>query len=145
MTAVGPQERLARAALTRILEPGDEQAGRWLRTLGAVGLLDLLGSPAGARDAVRGKLTGATERRLDGYRARAARAVPERDLSAVTAVGGRFVCPGDAEWPSQLDDLGPARPIGLWIRGRPDLRIWSLRSVAVVGARACTPYGAHMA
>ncbi|MFE3829280.1 DNA-processing protein DprA [Streptomyces sp. NPDC059092] len=145
MTAVGPQERLARAALTRVLEPGDEQGGRWLRTFGAAGLLDLFGSSAGARDTVRGQLAGATERRLDGYRARAARAVPERDLSAITAVGGRFVCPGDAEWPSQLDDLGPARPIGLWIRGRPDLRIWSLRSVAVVGARACTPYGAHMA
>ncbi|MFJ2174755.1 DNA-processing protein DprA [Streptomyces sp. NPDC087851] len=145
MTHVDPQERLARAALTRVLEPGDEQGGRWLRALGAVGLLDLLGSPAGAQDAVRGQLAGATERRLDGYRARAARAVPERDLSAITAIGGRFVCPGDAEWPSQLDDLGAARPIGLWIRGRPDLRIWSLRSVAVVGARACTPYGAHMA
>ena len=59
--------------------------------------------------------------------------------------GGRFVCPGDREWPSQLDDLGDARPVGLWVRGRPDLRLWALRSVAVVGARACTPYGAHMA
>ena len=29
-------------------------------------------------------------------------------------------------------------PIGLWVRGRPDLRLWALRSVAVVGARACT-------
>ncbi|WP_234320639.1 DNA-processing protein DprA [Streptomyces sp. NRRL B-1381] len=51
----------------------------------------------------------------------------------------------EREWPSQLDDLGDARPVGLWVRGRPDLRLWSLRSVAVVGARACTPYGAHMA
>ncbi|KIF67740.1 hypothetical protein HY68_02335, partial [Streptomyces sp. AcH 505] len=61
------------------------------------------------------------------------------------ALGGRFVCPGDQEWPSQLDDLGAAAPIGLWVRGGPDLRLWALRSVAVVGARACTPYGAHMA
>lgn len=60
-------------------------------------------------------------------------------------MGGRFVCPGDREWPSQLDDLGDARPIGLWVRGRSDLRLWALRSVALVGARACTPYGAHMA
>ena len=57
----------------------------------------------------------------------------------------RFVCPGDAEWPGQLDDLGDARPLGLWVRGRPSLRMWALRSVAVVGARACTEYGAHMA
>ncbi|GHE71396.1 DNA-protecting protein DprA [Streptomyces vinaceus] len=51
----------------------------------------------------------------------------------------------EPQWPTQLDDLGDARPIGLWLRGRPDLRTWALRSVAVVGARACTPYGAHMA
>ncbi|MEV7088192.1 DNA-processing protein DprA [Streptomyces sp. NPDC093085] len=145
MTPVGPEERRARAALTRILEPGDEQGGRWLHTCGAVALLELLAAPADSADEVRGRLAGATERRLDSYRARARRAVPERDLAAITGIGGRFVCPGDAEWPSQLDDLGTARPIGLWVRGGPDLRIWSLRSVAVVGARACTPYGAHMA
>lgn len=63
----------------------------------------------------------------------------------MAAAGGRFLCPGDPEWPGQLDDLGEARPVGLWVRGRPDLRIWALRSVAVVGARACTPYGAHIA
>ncbi|MBO0518252.1 DNA-processing protein DprA, partial [Streptomyces beijiangensis] len=90
-------------------------------------------------------LGGVSAHRLGGYRLRAAAAVPERDLEAVAAVGGRFVCPGDQEWPRQLDDLGDARPIGLWVRGRPHLRIWALRSVAVVGARACTPYGAHMA
>ncbi|WP_046499658.1 DNA-processing protein DprA [Streptomyces odonnellii] len=136
-----PAERLARAALTRVLEPGDEHGGRWLREFGATGLLALLTSPG----AGRGRLTGVGEQRLDGYRARALAAVPERDLATVTRLGGRFVCPGDTEWPSQLDDLGDARPIGLWVRGSPDLRIWSLRSVAVVGARACTSYGAHMA
>ncbi|MGB8944768.1 MAG: DNA-protecting protein DprA, partial [Streptomyces sp.] len=30
------EERLARVALTRILEPGDEVGGRWLREAGAV-------------------------------------------------------------------------------------------------------------
>ncbi|MFJ2112496.1 MULTISPECIES: DNA-processing protein DprA [unclassified Streptomyces] len=141
MTPVVPGERLARAALTRVFEPGDALAGGWLRRFGAVGLLELLVSPDGGRE----RLTGIAERRLGGYRTKAAAAVPERDLSAVTALGGRFVCPGDPEWPSQLDDLGETRPIGLWVRGGADLRIWSLRSVAVVGARACTPYGAHMA
>ncbi|AXG80556.1 DNA-processing protein DprA [Streptomyces paludis] len=141
MTAAGMDERLARAALTRVFEPGDECGGQWLRRFGAVALLELLAtSDAGPRD-----LAGATEQRLGGYRLRARAAVPERDLAAVAGLGGRFVCPGDPEWPSQLDDLGAARPIGLWVRGRSDLRIWSLRSVAVVGARACTPYGAHMA
>lgn len=138
---VADAERLARAALTRVLEPGDEHGGRWLREFGAVELMCRLTSP----DGEEGAPAGVGEQRLGGYRMRAAAAAPERDLLAVEAVGGRFICPGDLEWPGQLDDLGDARPVGLWVRGRPSLRTWALRSVAVVGARACTPYGAHMA
>ncbi|WP_051836009.1 DNA-processing protein DprA [Streptomyces sp. NRRL WC-3549] len=139
-TEAGPECR-ARAALTRVLEPGDERGGRWLREIGAVELMRRLTGPDGRART----LPGVTAPRLAGYRLRAATADPDRDLAAVAAAGGRFVCPGDREWPSQLDDLADARPVGLWVRGTPDLRLWALRSVAVVGARACTPYGAHMA
>jgi len=90
-------------------------------------------------------LTGVTGTRWAGLCARAAQAEPERDLAVARAAGVRFVWPGRPEWPAQLDDLGDARPVGLWVRGRPSLRMWALRSVAVVGARACTEYGAHMA
>ncbi|MBT2426220.1 DNA-processing protein DprA [Streptomyces sp. ISL-112] len=126
-----------------MLEPGDERAGAWLRQAGPVELLRALRVADGSAE----RLPGMTAVRLEGYRLRAAAAAaePARDLAAVVALGGRLVCPGDREWPSQLDDLGDARPVGLWVRGRPDLRLWALRSVAVVGARACTPYGAHMA
>ncbi|MGW7080666.1 DNA-processing protein DprA [Streptomyces sp. NPDC054866] len=132
------EERLARVALTRILEPGDEVGGRWLRESGAVDVV---------RRLVEGeeRLDGVTPVRWEGLRARAGKARPERDLAVARDAGVRFVCPGEAEWPVQLDDLGDARPVGLWVRGRPSLRIWALRSVAVVGARACTEYGAHMA
>ena len=131
-------ERLARVFLSRVVEPGDEVAGRWVRERGA---------PEVAR-ALRGSgepLPGTTPRRWAGLRARAAAADPERDLEAARAADVRFLCPGDAEWPGTLDDLGDGRPLGLWVRGRPGLRMWALRSVAVVGARACTEYGAHMA
>ncbi|MFF7629124.1 DNA-processing protein DprA [Streptomyces cyaneofuscatus] len=124
-----------------MLEPGDERAGAWLRQAGPVELLRALRAADGSAE----RLPGMTAVRLEGYRLRAAVAEPARDLAAAAALGGRLVCPGDREWPSQLDDLGDARPVGLWVRGRPDLRLWALRSVAVVGARACTPYGAHMA
>ncbi|MFD8856903.1 DNA-processing protein DprA [Streptomyces vinaceus] len=132
---------LARAALTRVLEPGDETGGRWLREHGPTRLIRLLTGP----DSETAALTGVSEQRLAGYRRRAALADPRRDLATAARSGGRFICPGSPQWPTQLDDLGDARPIGLWLRGRPDLRTWALRSVAVVGARACTPYGAHMA
>ncbi|MBT2491084.1 DNA-processing protein DprA [Streptomyces sp. ISL-96] len=140
---VGDLERLARAALTRVIEPGDEVGGRWLRECGAVELMRRLTSLD--FDEAAEVLTGVTGKWLGGYRMRAAAADPARDLAAVAEVGGRFVCPGDEEWPGQLDDLGDGRPVGLWVRGRPHLRMWALRSVALVGARACTSYGAHMA
>ncbi|MEU1333874.1 DNA-processing protein DprA [Streptomyces sp. NPDC005865] len=133
-----PGERFARIALTRVLEPGDAIGGRWLREAGAQEVLRRLGGDDE-------RLPGVSARRWEGLRARTAKVRPEQDLAAARDVGGRFVCPGDAEWPVTLDDLGDARPVGLWVRGRPSLRMWGLRSVAVVGARACTQYGAHMA
>lgn len=131
-------ERLQRAFLARVIEPGDEVCGRWLRAVGAAEAVRRL--VAGGEQP-----RGVTDKRWAGLRARAERADPERDLAVAREAGTRFVCPGDPEWPAQLDDLGDTRPIGLWVRGRPSLRIWVLRSVAVVGARACTEYGAHMA
>ncbi|WP_330307582.1 MULTISPECIES: DNA-processing protein DprA [unclassified Streptomyces] len=131
-------ERLHRALLTRVVEPGDEVCGRWLREVGAAeAVRRLVGDGEQPR--------GVTDKRWAGLRARAERADPERDLARARDAGVRFICPGEPEWPAQLDDLGDARPTGLWLRGHPSLRIWALRSVAVVGARACTEYGAHMA
>nr|WP_202239237.1 DNA-processing protein DprA [Streptomyces sp. SN-593] len=105
-----------------------------------------LGPRAALRAALGGRrLPGAGGRRTESYGIRAARADPVADLAAAHRAGGRFLCPGDGDWPGQLDDLGEGRPYGLWVRGAPSLRLWALRSVAVVGARACTDYGRHMA
>ncbi|OIK06949.1 DNA-processing protein DprA [Streptomyces monashensis] len=130
-------ELLGRIFLTRVIEPGDEVGGRWVREFGVGEVVRRL----------RGGevLPGVSEQRWAGLVARAAQADAERDLEAAGSAGARFVAPCDAEWPRQLDDLGDARPLGLWVRGRPSLRVWALRSVAVVGARACTEYGAHVA
>lgn len=128
----------ARVFLSRVLEPGDEAGGRWVREMGAVEVARVLraGGP---------QLVGVTDKKWAGVLARAEEADAERDLEVAREAGMRFVVPGDPEWPGQLDDLGDGRPLGLWVRGRPSLRMWALRSVAVVGARACTEYGAHMA
>ncbi|WP_329137104.1 DNA-protecting protein DprA [Streptomyces sp. NBC_01476] len=131
------EERVARVALTRVAEPGDEVMGQALLDHGAGGAL------RAARDGVR--LPRAGPERTESYALKAARADPLADLAAAGRAGARFLCPGDGDWPGQLDDLGVQRPFGLWVRGGPSLRLWALRSVAVVGARACTDYGAHMA
>ncbi|MFD5483138.1 DNA-processing protein DprA [Streptomyces hawaiiensis] len=129
---------LGRILLTRVIEPGDEAGGRWVRELGVAEVVRRLGEGGVALPGVSGK-------RWAGLVARAQAARPRRDLEAARDAGVRFVSPGGVEWPGQLDDLGDARPLGLWVRGRPSLRMWALKSVAVVGARACTEYGAHMA
>ncbi|MFF7392671.1 DNA-processing protein DprA [Streptomyces scabiei] len=131
-------ERLARVALTRIVEPGDEVGGRWLRQYGALTTLQRLTTEDEP-------LPWVTPKRWEALRARADHIRPERDLEDAAAAGVRFLIPGDGEWPQQLDDLGDGRPVGLWVRGKANVRMWALRSVAVVGARACTEYGAHMA
>jgi DNA processing protein len=68
-------------------------------------------------------------------------------------VGARFVIPGDEEWPDQLGDLQHCSPVnrrggvppGLWLRGPGHLAALAERSVAVVGSRASTSYGAGVA
>jgi DNA recombination-mediator protein A len=57
-------------------------------------------------------------------------------LAAWQESGLRLVMPGDAEWPTQLDDLGDTRPLLLWARGSADLRLTCVNSVAIVGSRA---------
>jgi DNA processing protein len=59
--------------------------------------------------------------------------------------GYRLIMPGDAEWPTQLDDLGDTRPVVLWLRGSADLRLACINSVSIVGSQAATGYGQHVA
>ncbi|MCK2221523.1 DNA-processing protein DprA [Actinomadura sp. ATCC 31491] len=83
--------------------------------------------------------------RLNAWHARLAASNPIADLENGLASGARLIIPGDAEWPTQLDQLGSSRPLGLWLHGTADLRFSCLKSVAVVGARSASAYGVHMA
>ncbi len=61
-------------------------------------------------------------------------------LDDMARLGVRVVVPGEPEFPTQLLDLAEP-PLALWLRGPLDLRGAGLRSLAVVGSRACTAYG----
>jgi DNA processing protein len=134
----GDLERVARAALSRVVEPGDPAALEAFDGLSALEVWDLLrtGSP-----------------RMERWATRLANTDPERDLERVRAVGGRFVIPGDDEWPDQVEVLADAGqqsrrggvPFGLWVRGPVNLREALAKSVAIVGSRACSSYGEHAA
>ncbi|HWF80066.1 MAG TPA: DNA-processing protein DprA [Streptosporangiaceae bacterium] len=94
------------------------------------------------RDRVEVRLTVTGARRaVERMRSRRAALPSPARVEAWQRDGYRLVCPGEPEWPTQLDDLGDARPIMLWVRGIADLRFACLRSVSVVGSRAATSYG----
>jgi DNA processing protein len=131
-SGVGAEAR-ARVALSRLAEPGDVALGRRVAAEGA---------PAVLRRIETGSLDSA---RLSHYRARLDRLDVDLDLEVAARSGIRLLIPGDDEWPASLGDLGPAEPLVLWVSGEVGLAATTGRSVAVVGARACTAYGGHVA
>lgn len=62
----------------------------------------------------------------------------------MTALDIREIKPGDSEWPARLSDLGDKAPERLFVRGL-DITGWFDKSVSIVGARAATSYGEHVA
>jgi DNA processing protein len=77
------------------------------------------------------------------------------DFAAAEKVGGRLVVPEDDDWPVwQFHALAQACerglrwsgvPIALWVRGSASLAAVADRAVSVVGVRAATSYGEHIA
>jgi len=147
-------ERLARAAWSRLVEPGDPLAGSVLASLGPVEAVAVVrgGQRAAASPLVEAgallvgpRSTRALDAALERWRVRLATVEPERDVAVLQRRGGRLLVPGDAEWPSGLDDLGEAAPACLWVLGAAGVGEAAQRSVALVGARACTGYGTRVA
>lgn len=87
--------------------------------------------------------------------ARREHASGEVSLATAESIGARLVVPEDPEWPHEIFSClsaataiglaGLAEPIALWVRGRNPLADELQRSVAVVGARAASGYGEHLA
>ncbi|GAB3401483.1 DNA-processing protein DprA [Flindersiella endophytica] len=154
-------ERVARAALLAVAEPGDLALGLLVAKQGAAATLAAIREgelPVGHRVDVEGRAIpvkqGRGRPRLADYRTRLPAVDPERDFEAAAKVGARLICPGDAEWPESLELLTHAgtvdggwggSPLALWVRGDADLARISERSVAVVGARASSEYGQYVA
>jgi DNA processing protein len=67
-----------------------------------------------------------------------------RVLAELAGRGSRWVPRSDAAYPARLRTIHDP-PLGLFVRGGADLDLLSAPCVAVVGARACSPYGAAVA
>lgn len=107
-------DRLVRIALSGEVEPGDRAVAAWRGTAAAA----IRNDPGRLRDSAD---------RLRAWR----------------AAGIEVLIPGDAGWPTQVDDLA-APPLVLYTRGQP-LRRLLLPSVTVVGSRAATSHGCRVA
>ncbi|MDN5634584.1 MAG: DNA-processing protein DprA [Brevibacterium sp.] len=149
--------REAVAALLRIAEPGDGLLADLVAELGPIAVLELISavaagasSAAEAGESLSSIVTavdgsGQFGEALDRWAVRGEDAQGHRDLEAVHRLGGRLVIPGDGEWPAALTDLGPAAPLGLWVRGEARLNAALQSAVAIVGARAASNYGTKCA
>ncbi|MBQ0900725.1 DNA-processing protein DprA [Micromonospora sp. U21] len=146
------ERRVARVALTWLAEPGTRAVHRLVQRLGPVAALDLLldgGSPDGWLHTTVAARSAAAD----------ARAVAAEALDRADRLGARLVTPDDDEWPARVAGLATlqlpdvtrrvdgetAPPLCFWVRGSWPLGEALERSVAVVGARAATGYGQHVA
>jgi DNA processing protein len=146
MSAPSEALLLARAAWSRLTEPGDTTAGALVAALGPEEALAWLRSDAAAAGVLPG-LTDADARLRTAaarWRTRLATLDPRRELRILERLGGWLLVPEAPGWPAGLDDLGPAAPMCLWVRGGGDAAALLARSIAIVGARACTAYGEHV-
>ena len=129
-------EKIARATLMRIAEPGITGLVQHVARAGVVQTLDDIreGRRIGDVD------VGALQHRLSS-------ASGADDIGAAARIGARLVSPGDEEWPPSLNDLEwvGRQSLGLWVRGDVPLVEGVTRSIAIVGTRTATDYGIYVA
>ncbi len=143
MTGPDDAERWARLALSRLVEPGSWPVHDAVAEHGPIEVVAAL-----RRGVAVGRLSPAL---VEAARLRAQSSSADDDARRLAGCGARLTCPGDDEWPqerlawrrsgSQL----AAPPLALFVRGAAPLAEVVERSVAVVGARAASPYGEHVA
>jgi DNA processing protein len=137
------EERVARAYLLRVAEPPAPALHAFVADHGSLAAAKAVRAgdcPSRVRDE--------TAARRDSDRA-------EEDLSTAERLGARLVIPEDDEWPAWpllcLDLAGRrgvpglAQPLALWVRGEARLDSATEAAVAIVGSRAATGYGEHVA
>jgi len=163
--AIDDDELTARVVWSVLAEPGDGIAGSLIDDLGAAEALRLVlrrepfSSPASARaEAVviaREVDRAYAERgleRLSGVRAGFLRWHPRMTGELIDTVFGMaaasrctLLLPGDEHWPEGVLSLGAHAPLLLWCLGDPGLLDDFASSGALVGTRASTGYGTHVA
>lgn len=140
-------ELVARVVWSVLIEPGDGIAGLLIERLGAIESARLVLAGASPADLAARLPTelGAPHAAsaLSRWRPRARWNDVVRVLDGAARCHARLIVPGDPHWPEGFVALTDKQPVLLWARG--DLSLLRRRSIAVVGARAATGYGEHVA
>lgn len=136
-------ERFARVALSAVSEPGDTVTGALLQLVGGPETLRMVST----RDALPHAIDS-TEGEI--WRTRLSPRLKDADIERVVADTERrgltLLTPDDPRWPAALHQLGVTSPMVLWTTGgRSAFAANAPRRVAIVGARAATSYGEHVA
>ncbi|MDQ0633583.1 DNA processing protein [Arthrobacter pascens] len=149
-------ERIARAALSRLMEPQDAAGLALVQAAGAVDALRIATGQLAPGPALEREITellagiggstgwGGMAAALKRWAPRIPDLAPERDLATMARLGGRLIVPSDGLWPAQLADLGIHEPICLWWRGLEQQLPGASSCVALVGSRDSTSYGASV-
>jgi DNA processing protein len=132
-------DTIARAMWSMITEPQDDTAGPLIHAFGAVRALEQL-LDKGARIVEGIALDPLRERALPRMNSNSF----EVTLRAAARFGVQLIGPTSPDWPQGFDDLGTQTPHLLWVRGNTKL-LNSGTHTAIVGARAATGYGEHVA
>jgi len=124
-----PQVRAAWIELAHAAEPADLSVARLVQRVG----------PVEAIEQIRRGSSGL--RHQEGLQARLRGMTAVRAEERAHDLGVRIITRVDSEWPTQIEALDATTPHALWVLGAASLRLLALRSLSIVGARACTAYG----
>lgn len=140
------RDSFAHAAWSFLVEPGDRVAGALIRQLGAAdALARVIERPAASTLASDELSATDIAEALARWEPRLETPALFRSLTSAATLGVRLVRDGDSNWPDGLVDLGDNGPRVLWVRGQVESLPSTAHSVAIVGARASTGYGEHVA
>jgi len=149
------RECVARVAWHVVAEPGDGVAGTLIQALGPIAPLTALlagrtasSIAAEVEDSVGGADGGLGERvdvAIQRWRPRLLSRDVVHAIELAARVEAALILPGDDGWPTRMDDLGIHAPLLLWWRGPLEPRHATERAIAIVGSRAATGYGEHVA
>jgi DNA processing protein len=150
-------DRFARATWTGLAEPGDSVAGLVVDALGAaMGLEGVVADwplaqwvaalqGAGVDDLPPEQVAAGIVTAMARWKPRLKSAQAMTALRQAARYGVRLLIPGSPGWPEGLAGLGMHAPPALWVRGTDAGLTAMTQSIALVGARAATGYGEHVA